>query len=298
MDFLKYRYIALTFSLLVIIGGITYGFITGFTFDIDFKGGVVIEADLKEQYNNTDIENIVKNIVDITPLVQKTTGGDNRVTITIDPISNEMQNSIIDALNAKYVNMEEPSIRSIQPAYGKDLINSALLALGVSCILILIYICLRFKTLGIKAAISAILALVHDALFVVAIYGIFKMPINSVFIAVILTIIGYSINDTIVIYDRIRENKKKISLSKNLYETINVSLKQSMTRTIYTSITTVVVVIIMFILSYVNSQQVLMQFSLPLIIGLIIGTYSSIFIASSIWYMMSGKSEKVKEKNK
>lgn len=294
MDFLKYRYIALAFSLFVIIGGITYGFITGFTYDIDFKGGVVIEADLKEQYDNTEIENIVKNIVGVSPLVQKTTGGENKVTITMDPISTEMQDSVVDGLKSKYVNMEEPSTRSIEPAYGKDLISSAMLALGVSCVLILLYICLRFKTLGIKAAISAILALVHDALFIVAVYGIFKLPINSVFIAVILTIIGYSINDTIVIYDRIRENKKKISLSKNLYETINVSLRQTITRTIYTSLTTVVVVIIMFILAYINSQQVLMQFSLPLIIGVIVGTYSSIFIASPLWYMMSSKKEKNK----
>ncbi len=292
MDFLKYRYVALIFSLLVIVGGITYGFVTGFTYDIDFRGGVVVETDLKEEYSNTDIENIIKNITDKSPLVQKTTGGENRVTITIDPIPTDMQDKVVAGLKEKYTNMEEPSIRSIEPAYGKDLINSALLALGVSCILILIYICLRFKTLGIKAAISAILALVHDALFIIAIYGIFKLPINSVFIAVILTIIGYSINDTIVIYDRIRENKKKISLSKNLYETINVSLKQTITRTIYTSVTTVVVVIIMYVLAYINSQQVLMQFSLPLIIGVLVGTYSSIFIASPLWYMMSKKSDK------
>lgn len=291
MDFLKYRYVALIFSLLVIVGGIVYGFITGFTYDIDFKGGVVIEADLKEEYSNTDVENIVKNITGGSPLIQKTTGGENRVTITVDPIPADMQDKIVAGLKEKYTNMEEPSLRSIEPAYGKDLINSALLALGVSCVLILIYICLRFKTLGIKAAISAILALIHDALFIVAIYGIFKLPINSVFIAVILTIIGYSINDTIVIYDRIRENKKKISLSKNLYETINVSLKQTITRTIYTSVTTVVVVIIMYILAYINSQQVLMQFSLPLIIGVIVGTYSSIFIASPLWYMMSKKND-------
>lgn len=186
MDFLKYRYVALIFSLLVIVGGITYGFVTGFTYDIDFRGGVVVETDLKEEYSNTDIENIIKNITDKSPLVQKTTGGENRVTITIDPIPTDMQDKVVAGLKEKYTNMEEPSIRSIEPAYGKDLINSALLALGVSCILILIYICLRFKTLGIKAAISAILALVHDALFIIAIYGIFKLPINSVFIAVIL----------------------------------------------------------------------------------------------------------------
>ena len=127
-------------------------------------------------------------------------------------------------------------------------------------------------------------------------YGIFKFPINSVFIAVVLTIVGYSINDTIVIYDRIRENKKKIALAKEPATTINVSLNQTMKRTIFTSLTTVAVVIIMYVLAYINGQQVLMQFSLPLCIGVLVGTYSSVFIASPLWYMFSkiklGKSSK------
>lgn len=287
MDFLKYRYVAIVFSLLVIIGGITYGLLTGYKFDIDFKGGVVIETDIKEEFDNNEMQNLIKNITGESPLIQKTTGGENRVTITLEPISSEQETAVIEALKDKYKNMEEPSTRNIQPAYGRDLINSALLAIGVSVVLILIYICIRFKTLGVAAAISAIIALLHDTLFLVAVYGIFKFPINSVFVAVALTIIGYSINDTIVIYDRIRENKKKLNLAKDLKKTINTSLNECMTRTIYTSLTTVAVVIVMYVLAALNGQQVLMQFSLPLVIGVLVGTYSSIFIATSLWYMFS-----------
>lgn len=287
MDFLKYRYVAIVFSLLVIIGGITYGLLTGYKFDIDFKGGVVIETDIKEEFDNNEMQNLIKNITGESPLIQKTTGGENRVTITLEPISSEQETAVIEALKDKYKNMEEPSTRNIQPAYGKDLINSALLAIGVSVVLILIYICIRFKTLGVAAAISAIIALLHDTLFLIAVYGIFKFPINSVFVAVALTIIGYSINDTIVIYDRIRENKRKLNLAKDLKKTINTSLSECMTRTIYTSLTTVAVVIVMYILAALNGQQVLMQFSLPLVIGVLVGTYSSIFIATSLWYMFS-----------
>ena len=287
MDFLKYRYVAIVFSLLVIIGGITYGLLTGYKFDIDFKGGVVIETDIKEEFDNNEMQNLIKNITGESPLIQKTTGGENRVTITLEPISSEQETAVIEALKDKYKNMEEPSTRNIQPAYGRDLINSALLAIGVSVVLILIYICIRFKTLGVAAAISAIIALLHDTLFLIAVYGIFKFPINSVFVAVALTIIGYSINDTIVIYDRIRENKKKLNLAKDLKKTINTSLNECMTRTIYTSLTTVAVVIVMYILAALNGQQVLMQFSLPLVIGVLVGTYSSIFIATSLWYMFS-----------
>lgn len=287
MDFLKYRYVAIVFSLLVIIGGITYGLLTGYKFDIDFKGGVVIETDIKEEFDNNEMQNLIKNITGESPLIQKTTGGENRVTITLEPISSEQETAVIEALKDKYKNMEEPSTRNIQPAYGRDLINSALLAIGVSVVLILIYICIRFKTLGVAAAISAIIALLHDTLFLIAVYGIFKFPINSVFVAVALTIIGYSINDTIVIYDRIRENKRKLNLAKDLKKTINTSLSECMTRTIYTSLTTVAVVIVMYILAALNGQQVLMQFSLPLVIGVLVGTYSSIFIATSLWYMFS-----------
>lgn len=287
MDFLKYRYVAVVFSLLVIIGGITYGLLTGYKFDIDFKGGVVIETDIKEEFDNNEMQNLIKNITGESPLIQKTTGGENRVTITLEPISSEQETAVIEALKDKYKNMEEPSTRNIQPAYGRDLINSALLAIGVSVVLILIYICIRFKTLGVAAAISAIIALLHDTLFLIAVYGIFKFPINSVFVAVALTIIGYSINDTIVIYDRIRENKRKLNLAKDLKKTINTSLSECMTRTIYTSLTTVAVVIVMYILAALNGQQVLMQFSLPLVIGVLVGTYSSIFIATSLWYMFS-----------
>lgn len=296
IDFLKYRWVVIIISLLVIVGGITYGLLTGYKFDIDFKGGVTISADVNEEFNNTDIENIVMEITGINPLVQKTSGGNNSVSISIEPIESEKIDKIVEALKAKYTNITEPSTRNIQPAYGKELLNSAILAVSVAVVVILLYITIRFKTLGITAAITAILALVHDVLFVVAIYGIIKFPINSTFVAVVLTIVGYSINDTIVLYDKIRENKKKVTRSKDVRDTINLSISQTLGRTIVTSLTTVVTVIVVYIFATINSQQVLREFSLPLIIGVLVGTYSSIFIASSSWYMIDKVVLKIKEK--
>ena len=296
IDFLKYRWVVIIISLLVIVGGITYGLLTGYKFDIDFKGGVTISADVNEGFNNTDIENIVMEITGINPLVQKTSGGNNSVSISIEPIESEKIDEIVEALKAKYTNITEPSTRNIQPAYGKELLNSAILAVSVAVVVILLYITIRFKTLGITAAITAIFALVHDVLFVVAIYGIIKFPINSTFVAVVLTIVGYSINDTIVLYDKIRENKKKVTRSKDVRDTINLSISQTLGRTIVTSLTTVVTVIVVYIFATINSQQVLREFSLPLIIGVLVGTYSSIFIASSSWYMIDKVVLKIKEK--
>lgn len=296
IDFMKYRYVFIIVSLLVIIGGITYGIITGYKFDIDFKGGVTIQAEINEEFNNTDIENIVMDITGINPLVQKTSGGNNSVSISIEPIESEKLDKIVEALKEKYTKISEPSTRNIQPAYGKELLDSAILAVSVAVIIILLYIAIRFKTLGVTAAITAVLALLHDVLIVIAVYGIIKFPINSTFVAVILTIVGYSINDTIVLYDKIRENKKKITRSKDMKDTINLSIYQTFGRTIMTSITTVVIVIVVYIFATINSQQVLREFSLPLIIGVIVGTYSSIFIASSSWYMLDNVVVKVKEK--
>lgn len=296
VDFLKYRYVSIIISLLVIIGGITYGLLTGYKFDIDFKGGVTISAEINEEFNNTDIENIVMEVTGINPLVQKTSGGNNSVSISIEPIETEKLDKIVEELKVKYTNMSEPSTRNIQPSYGKELLDSAILAVCVAVVIILLYIALRFKTLGVTAAITAILALLHDVLFIVAIYGIIKFPINSTFVAVILTIVGYSINDTIVLYDKIRENKKKVTRSKDIKDTINLSISGTLGRTIITSVTTVVTVLVVYIFATLNSQQVLREFSLPLIIGVLVGTYSSIFIASSSWYMLDSAVSRIKEK--
>ncbi len=298
MDFLKHKYLFLTISLVIIVGGITYGLITGYRFDIDFKGGTSIQVDLNEEYDNSDIQNLVKEVTKEAPLVQKVTGGNNAVSITTETISMEEVDTIVSKLQEKYPNMGEASTKNVQPNYGKELINSALLAITVSVAIILIYIAIRFKTLGFSAAITAIIGLIHDAAFLIALYGIFKLPINSTFVAVILTIIGYSINDTIIVYDRIRENRKKVSLSKDLKETINFSLSQTLTRTIYTSLTTVMAIGTVYVFALVYNQQVLKEFSLPLIIGILVGTYSSMFISTSLWYLIESKVSSKKKTSK
>ena len=225
-------------------------------------------------------------------------GGENVVAITTDAISEEQADIIVSSLKEKYTNMEEPSIRNVQPSYGKDLLESALLAVSVAIVIILLYITIRFKTLGFTAAITATLSLLHDALFIIAIYGIFKLPINTSFVAVVLTIIGYSINDTIIIYDRIRENKRKIVKNSDDKEIINKSISQTLTRTVYTSLTTIIVIVVVYIFALLNNQQVLKEFSLPLIIGILVGTYSSVFIASSLWYMLDNLVLKFSKNNK
>lgn len=301
LNVIKTRWLWISILMVITVIGIIFAVLKGFQLDIDFKGGTNITANIGKQFSNTDIENLVEKTTKSKPLVQKVSIEETVVSITTDVISNDQSAEIVKNLKAEYTDIkEEPSVRNIQPAYTKELINSAIKAITIGVVLILLYIWVRFRTLGLSAALAAVLALLHDVIIMISVYAIFQVPINSVFIAAILTIIGYSINDTIIIYDRIRENKRKMSRDNN-EEIINTSVRQTMTRSVYTSFTTVLCVFVIYVLAYINNQQVLKDFSFPLIIGIISGTYSSIFIASPLWYMLNklGKKNKtVKTKKK
>lgn len=283
-DFLKHKNIILCVSVLIVVAGLIYGFATGYVFDIDFKGGTRIQVDLNEEYNNSDVSDIVEQVCGQTPEVQSTSSGNNSVTITTQTISEEEASNIISALNEKYTNMGEATTKNVQASYGQELINTAIISVVVSIVLLLVYIAIRFKTLGYTAALSAVLGLMFDVCFLFAVYGVFKFPINSTFIAVILTIIGYSINDTIIVYDRVRENKRIVTKSNDIKEVINTSVSQTLRRTIMTSLTTLVAIGIVLIFSVIYDQETLKQFSIPLSIGIAEGTFSSIFIATALWY--------------
>ena len=183
-------------------------------------------------------------------------------------------------------NLEDSALLSqneLGESVGKELTNRALVALVIATLCMLVYIIIRFE---LYFGIAAIIALIHDVLITLSAYSIFNVPINSPFIAAILTIVGYSINDTIVVFDRIRENKKLHS-GKSAEEIANLSLKQSYVRCINTSLTTIVIILSVFI--FVPSVR---EFSFPIFIGMIAGTYSSLFIATPIWSLLSSKKTK------
>ena len=295
MDYVKHKNVIFIISLAVVLAGIIYGIVTGYKFDIDFKGGTRIQVDLNEEYSTSDIESIVKQITNQVPDIQTTSSGNNSVSITTQVISEEMADTVVTALNEKYTNMGEATVKNVQASYGKELLNSAIVAVVVSIVLLLVYVGIRFKTLGYTAALSAVLALMFDVAFLFAIYGVFKFPINSTFIAVILTIIGYSINDTIIVYDRIRENKRLVTKNNDTKEVINDSINQTMKRTMITSLTTLASIGIVLIFALVKDQETLKQFSIPLVIGVAEGTYSSIFIASNLWYSIDNLIKKFKK---
>ena len=295
INFLKHKNIILAISLIVVFAGIIYGIATNYVFDIDFKGGTRIKVDLNEEYVESDIKDIVTTISSQVPDIQTSSSGNNTITITTQTLSEDESNDVIDALKEKYTNMGEPTIKNVQASYGKELFNTAIIAGIVSIVLLLVYVAVRFKTLGYAAAFSAVLGLIFDVCFLFAVYGVFKFPINSTFVAVLLTIVGYSINDTIIVYDRIRENKRLVTKSEDPKDVINHSITQTMKRTIITSITTLVAIGVVLIFALVKDQETLKQFSIPLSIGIAEGTFSSIFIATSIWYSLDKFIKKMKK---
>lgn len=287
MNIIKNRYIYIAISIIIIAIGICFMFYNNsqgkgfFNYDIQFTGGTSIEISLKgKEFNNDDINNILKESINIDNAQIQIVGGGESVIIKTRSLTQDERATFTEAISSKYqLNDGDYSIRDISATISNEMKKTSFLAVLVSCIAMLIYVSLRFK--NFKTGASAIIALLHDALVLVSFYAIFRIPLNDAFIAAILTVLGYSINATIVIFDRIREKKGR---NGNVDEKIiNEGINQSLRRSVFTSLTTFFTVISLYIFG-VESVKI---FALPISIGIICGTYSSIFIAGPIWYMLN-----------
>ncbi len=253
-----------------------------FNYDVEFAGGTSYTFDIGTNFENADIEAIIAEATGQTaPQVQKVTGT-NQVQIKLLSIDSEQRVAFTTALQEKYgiddsalLNMSD-----VSATISGEMRNNAFLAVFVACIAMLIYVSFRFKDWRMGA--SAIIALLHDASIVILAYAVIRIPLNYSFIAVILTILGYSINSTIVIFDRVRENKR-IAKNNSKTELINKSVFQTIRRSLYTSLTTLLPVICLFAFGVPSIKQ----FTLPIIIGVLVGTYSSVYLSGSVWYTLS-----------
>lgn len=266
-------------SLIVIVIGMGFLCFRGLNFGIDFKGGTEVAIQLNENINKEDVDVIVKNYA---PDASTNTTDKYEYQIKSAELDSNKVASIMTDLKDKY-KLDDAALISqneIGASVGKELTQNSILALLASFAVMLIYIAIRFE---FKFGVAAIAATIHDILITVCVYAIFNIPVNTPFIAAILTIVGYSMNDTIVIFDRIRENSKIMRRSKSI-EVADVSITETIARSIYTSLATVVTIIALNVL--VPSVR---QFTVPLIIGIITGAYSSICIASPIWVYLKDK---------
>lgn len=266
-------------SLIIIVIGMGFLAFRGLNFGIDFKGGTEVSIQLNENINKEDVDVIVKNYA---PDAVTNTSDNYKYEIKSADLDSNKVASIMTDLKDKY-QLDDTALISqdeIGSSVGKELTKNSISALIAAFAVMLAYIAIRFE---FKFGVAALAATVHDILITLCVYAIFYIPVNTPFIAAMLTIVGYSMNDTIVIFDRIRENSKNMRRSKSI-EIADVSLTETIARSIYTSLATVVTIIAMNIL--VPSVR---QFTIPLIIGIISGAYSSICIASPIWVYLKDK---------
>ena len=280
--FIENRKIFYAISASVLILGLIFGVVRGFNYGIDFTGGTMMQIDMGKKVSTAEIEKDLKEYK-LNPTIITTGDGQKEVVIkTIKALDADKRGQVVKTLGDKYGITQDNVLSSDQfgPTVGRELKTNALKSVAIAALGMLIYIIFRFKSW--KYGVSSIAGVVHDVLIMLSIYAIFGITINNPFIAAILTVVGYSINDTIVIFDRIRENRslyKKVPLIENIDNSVN----QTLSRSIMTSLTTLICMIPMVILVSTSIRE----FVIPLMVGVLVGTYSSIFLCSPLLYEFS-----------
>jgi preprotein translocase subunit SecF len=266
-------------SISIIAVGILFYFIYGgFNLGIDFAGGTQVYAKIGQDFDVDEVRSLFNDQgVEATVMRAGENKQDAIVRIKDSPEVKQQQDKVIEILTDQYgLTTNEFETGYVGTTIGRELYGKAVLSLAIASILMLLYIWIRFELLS---GVAAVIALVHDVLIMTTAVLIFRIPINSPFIAALLTIIGYSINDTIVVFDRIRENRKRFLRSLTRDEVVDKSISETMVRSLNTSLTTLFAVTAL----YVIGVESIKEFTFPILIGIISGTYSSIFIASPIW---------------
>ncbi len=283
----KYALISAALILVGVIGMVAGKVSTGevLSYGLDFKGGTAMTVTFPEGTEPTigEIEKAVQNAIGEKATVNLV-GGANAATIKTEELSEEMRNELTDYLVENYaVNPEEIEMQSISGTVSNEMKKDAILAVAVATVCMLIYIWIRFSNFSFAS--SAVLALVHDVMIVLAVYAVGRIAVGNTFIACMLTIVGYSINATIVVFDRIRENLKERLKKESYADVVNKSIAQTFSRNIYTSLTTffMVAALVVFGVSSIK------EFALPLMAGIICGAYSSICITGLLWLKLREK---------
>lgn len=273
IDFMGQRKWAALFSLILFIASMTSFFTYGLNLGLDFTGGTQIEVTYQQPADITAIRQELSN-VGFPDAVVQTYGTTRDILIRLKPqkqyTQEQLQTAVLNALPGAKLSQ----IEYIGPKVGKTLVTNGVLAIVVSLLATMTYIAMRFEW---RFAVSAALALIHDPVLILGIFSFFHIEFDLIGLAAVLTIIGYSLNDTIVVFDRVRENFRKVRKGTPV-EIMNSSINQTLSRTIMTSGLTLLVVVVLFIFG----GETLRPFSLALIIGIVIGTYSSIYIAGSL----------------
>ena len=293
INFYAKRMIYYIISIALIVAGIIGVFVRGVKLDITFSGGAKLTYSYTgDTINTADVEKLVKDTLGRDSTVQNAVGyqsEDQSMIISLagtDSLTTDEQEKLFDALDKKFAanKIEQGATTNVEAAIGRKFLIRGLTAIGIAALFIILYVSLRFSVVsGFTAAITALIALLHDIAIVFFVFVLFGIPINDGFIAVVLTILGYSINDTLVIFDRIRENKKLSGNKLPVVELVNKSISQSMTRTINTTLMSSIALILVLVFGMIKGLDSIVNFALPMLVGIISGCYSSSLLAPSIW---------------
>ena len=281
IQFLKYKKITLSISIIFCLISFFSLFINGLNFGIDFKGGSLIEVKSDQSINISNVRSRL-SLLNLGDVQIQNFGSDKNVLVRVEASSSENNSTVLSRITNELQSFGEiQRTEVVGPKISSELIQKGILAIISAVGLMLFYIWIRFEW---QFSLGAVLALIHDVIITIGIFSFFQIEFNLSIIAALLTIIGYSMNDTVVVYDRIRENLRKYK-KQDLYDLINSSINQTLSRTVLTSFTTLLALFSLYILG----GQVIKGFTLAMIIGVFIGTYSSTFIASQLLHILGVK---------
>lgn len=294
-----------TFSCALIAVVLVFCGIFGVKMDVEFKGGSMITLAYEGDADLNDLKSTIGTELGKSNLTLQTgsdISGNQTLTVTLpgsDTLTTEQLDNLLATLNEQYPdnNFVQNEVSNVDATIGKEFLLKSVVALVAACVLILLYVAYRFRKIGgLKAGSTAIVALLHDMFVVFGVFVLLRIPLNGNFIAALLTILGYSINDTVVIYDRIRENsalygKKQMSLA----ELVNLSVNQSFARSLMTSITTCLALGVVCVVSIIYRLDSIYSFAFPLLFGMVSGVYSTICIATPLWVDWKNKKKAVKK---
>ena len=294
-----------TFSCALIAVVLVFCGIFGVKMDVEFKGGSMITLAYEGDADLNDLKSTIGTELGKSNLTLQTgsdISGNQTLTVTLpgsDTLTTEQLDNLLAALNEQYPDNDfvQSEVSNVDATIGKEFLLKSVVALVAACVLILLYVAYRFRKIGgLKAGSTAIVALLHDMFVVFGVFVLLRIPLNGNFIAALLTILGYSINDTVVIYDRIRENsalygKKQMSLA----ELVNLSVNQSFARSLMTSITTCLALGVVCVVSVIYRLDSIYSFAFPLLFGMVSGVYSTICIATPLWVDWKNKKKAAKK---
>ena len=288
MNFMKYKMAYFVFSLLLILPGLYFLITSGLKLGIDFTGGALLEYKFERKIETGELKEIILD--QGVEVGQMTTSGENTYIIRTKPLDQEKINSVKKTLSEKYGKVEERRVENVGPVIGKELERKALIALGFASAAIVLYIAFSFRKVPKPASswrfgIAAIAALIHDVMLLLGVFAILGhfqgVEVDTLFVTALLTVIGFSVHDTIVVFDRIRENLLK-HINRNFTEIANISIVQTLGRSLNTSLTVVFVLLALLLFG----GETIKWFVVALLAGIISGTYSSIFNATAllVWW--------------